>query len=120
MRNAATFAAACTFYSLSLNLFSASPLTLAGLRGIVTDAKPLLADVEVIHEMHLKGLLVFTYGADKYVAEHLNFVPDLSTSNVPEKVDIQRREGVDAVISDKVTKVSPPNFFLISLSSLFP
>jgi len=62
----------------------------AGLRGIVTDSKPLLKDISVIHDMHLHGLLVFTYGAD---------------NNIPEKVDLQRREGVDAVISDKVTKI---------------
>jgi glycerophosphodiester phosphodiesterase len=63
----------------------------AGLRGIVTDAKPLLADLSIIHEIHLRGLLVFTYGAD---------------NNVPEQVDVQKRAGVDAVISDKVTKIS--------------
>lgn len=33
----------------------------------MVDAKALLPDLSVIHEIHMRNLLVFTYGAAKYV-----------------------------------------------------
>ena len=99
---------------------------LVGLRGIVTDAEPLLKDLDVIHELHLHGLLVFTYGSSKYfqidsinISAHFIFhVPPFS-SNVAETVDIQKRAGVDAVITDKITKVLSFVRFPISRDSTY-
>jgi len=62
----------------------------AGFQGIVTDAKPIVANLNFINEIHKKNLLLFTYG---------------SPNNVPESVSIQKQNGVDGIISDKVTKI---------------
>eukprot|EP01128_Nolandella_sp_AFSM9_P003404 TRINITY_DN1464_c0_g1_i1.p1 TRINITY_DN1464_c0_g1~~TRINITY_DN1464_c0_g1_i1.p1 ORF type:complete len:751 (-),score=144.78 TRINITY_DN1464_c0_g1_i1:18-2270(-) len=63
----------------------------SGLRGIVSDVASLFLEMEVIEQLHLASLLIFTYGKE---------------NNYPELVDKQKRAGVDAIIADKVTKVS--------------
>jgi len=62
----------------------------AGLQGIVSDSSSLLQELHLIKKIHEKGLLLFTYG-------RLN--------NDKDYVSIQKKYGVDAIISDKVHKV---------------
>jgi len=61
-----------------------------GLNGIVTDSKSILKNLNFIKEIHNKNLLLFTYG---------------SQNNLPESVYIQKQNGVDAIISDKISKI---------------
>jgi len=61
-----------------------------GLNGIVTDSKPILNNLNFIKEIHNKNLLLFTYG---------------TMNNLPESVFIQKQNGVDAIISDKISKI---------------
>ncbi len=62
----------------------------------------------MIQEAHVRNLLIMTYGADKYVMWCLKKYN--SISNNPDNVDIQKRNGIDAIISDKVTKVRLSSF----------
>jgi glycerophosphodiester phosphodiesterase len=61
-----------------------------GLTGLVTDSKPILNNLNYIKEIHNKNLLLFTYG---------------SLNNLPDSVYIQKQNGVDAIISDKISKI---------------
>jgi len=63
----------------------------AGLQGIVCESSALMKSANLIHEIHKAGLLLFSYGA---------------TNNNPDLVKLQLEAGVDAIITDKITRIA--------------
>eukprot|EP01125_Pyxidicula_operculata_P017660 TRINITY_DN621_c0_g1_i2.p1 TRINITY_DN621_c0_g1~~TRINITY_DN621_c0_g1_i2.p1 ORF type:complete len:359 (-),score=83.26 TRINITY_DN621_c0_g1_i2:190-1266(-) len=62
-----------------------------GLRGIVSENGAVLREIELVKDIHKEGLLIFTYGGN---------------NNKPDIVKTQLDGGVDAIIADKLTRVS--------------
>eukprot|EP01127_Copromyxa_protea_P001550 TRINITY_DN11523_c0_g1_i1.p1 TRINITY_DN11523_c0_g1~~TRINITY_DN11523_c0_g1_i1.p1 ORF type:complete len:588 (+),score=120.92 TRINITY_DN11523_c0_g1_i1:32-1795(+) len=63
----------------------------AGLRGIVCQATHILEHLDLIPDLHSKGLLLFSWG---------------EINNEFESVKKQKEAYVDAIITDKITKIS--------------
>eukprot|EP01121_Diplochlamys_sp_Union-15-3_P007262 TRINITY_DN1833_c0_g1_i1.p1 TRINITY_DN1833_c0_g1~~TRINITY_DN1833_c0_g1_i1.p1 ORF type:complete len:197 (-),score=11.93 TRINITY_DN1833_c0_g1_i1:50-613(-) len=60
------------------------------LRGIVSEAKQIMCDFRIVQKIKAANMILFTYG---------------SANNDLESVKLQKANGVDGIISDKVTKL---------------
>lgn len=81
--------------------------------GIVSYAKPLILAPSLIRTIKQAGLLVISYGAEKYASQSLLSAMSLTIvdSNEIENIELQEEYGIDAIISDH--QLNPRGLFPI-------